>query len=495
MTQRMNAVAILALACVAAHAAPPIITPGGVVPIYSTATTIQPGEWVSIYGTNLATATTVWDGKFPTTLGGTSVSINGKPAFLWVVSPTQINLQAPDDSATGTVPVTVVTPGGSATSTVTLGGVAPSFCRLDGSHVTGIILRSDGSGTSGGGSYDILGPTGSSLGYKTVAAKAGDSIVLYGVGFGPTNPTVPSGQPYSGAAATVNPVTILIAGQPVTPAFAGISSAGLYQFNLTVPAVGPGDVTVQAMVGGVQTPTGVVLSMQSGGTAPQLKSLAVSPSTLPGGQTVQGTVTLTSPALSGGAIVTLTSFPTGASAPVTFPATVTIPAGSASATFTIDTSSVTSAQVVVLTAAYAGQSQVATVTVTPPVTLPTFSELIASILFQPSGNPSCTLGIIVTPNGNGTYTATNGPDTFTNGTVSGLTFTFDSVSTGLNGFACGGIVLSPLSSGSLTFTLAPNALINAEGSLSGTMSVTGPQIGGGTVTLSGPIKATSYVAF
>jgi hypothetical protein len=37
-----------------AQGAPPSITPGGIVPIYSTVSTIQPGEWVSIYGTNLA---------------------------------------------------------------------------------------------------------------------------------------------------------------------------------------------------------------------------------------------------------------------------------------------------------------------------------------------------------------------------------------------------------------------------------------------------------
>jgi uncharacterized protein (TIGR03437 family) len=45
--------------------------------------------------------------------------------------------------------------------------------------------------------------------------------------------------------------------------FAGISGAGLYQFNLIVPpGLGTGDVSLQASVGGVQTPTGVVISLQ-----------------------------------------------------------------------------------------------------------------------------------------------------------------------------------------------------------------------------------------
>ena len=61
---------------------PPSISPGGVVPLDSTVNTIQPGEWVSIYGTNLASGTAFWNGDFPTSLGGTSVEINGKAAYL-----------------------------------------------------------------------------------------------------------------------------------------------------------------------------------------------------------------------------------------------------------------------------------------------------------------------------------------------------------------------------------------------------------------------------
>ena len=234
----------------------PSITNNGIVPLYSTATTIQPTSWISIYGANLATSTATWTGNFPTTLGGASVTIDGKPGYLYYASPTQINLQAPTDSATGSVPVVVTNSNGSVTSTVTLGQFGPSFSLLDGKHVAGIILRSNGA-------YDVVGPTGSSLGYATVAAKAGDSLVLFGVGFGATNPSVPAGQAYSGAAPTTSPVTLLINNQSISPAFSGLSSAGLYQFNLTVPTgLGTGDVPLQATVGGVTTPTGVVLSLQ-----------------------------------------------------------------------------------------------------------------------------------------------------------------------------------------------------------------------------------------
>jgi uncharacterized protein (TIGR03437 family) len=150
-----------------------------------------------------------------------------------------------------------------ATSDVTLAQFAPSLFLLDGKHVAGIILRSDGSGAYGGGAYDVVGPTGSSLGYPTVAAKAGDVIELYGTGFGPTSPAVAPGQAFSDAAPTTNPVKLTINGTSVITSFAGLSGAGLYQINLTVPSgLGTGDVPLIAIVGGAQTPTGVVISLQ-----------------------------------------------------------------------------------------------------------------------------------------------------------------------------------------------------------------------------------------
>jgi uncharacterized protein (TIGR03437 family) len=137
-----------------------------------------------------------------------------------------------------------------------MAGVAPSFSLLDGKHVTGIILRPNGA-------YDIIGPAGSSLGYATVAAKAGDVVELFGVGFGPTTPAVPAGQAFSGAAATTNPVQVTIGDRKVTPSFAGLSAAGLYQINVKIPAgLGSGDLPLVATAGGVQTQPGVVISLR-----------------------------------------------------------------------------------------------------------------------------------------------------------------------------------------------------------------------------------------
>ncbi len=237
---------------------PTEIAPGGVVPVCSKRSSIQRGEWISIYGVGLGPTTPVtWNGDFPTQLANTSVTVDGIPAYLWYVSSSQINLQVPDiPTAYQPVPVTVFVGSKSSTTFVPVVSVAPSFSLLDATHVAGIIVHSDGT-------YDVIGPTGNSLGYATVAAKDGDNIALFGVGFGPTTPTVPSGQPFSGAAATTNSVTLSINGNNVIPTFAGLSSAGLYQINLTVPAgVGTGDVPLVATVAGVSTQTGVVISLQ-----------------------------------------------------------------------------------------------------------------------------------------------------------------------------------------------------------------------------------------
>ena len=193
----------------------PSINAGGVVPLDGNVSVIQPGEWVTIFGKNLASQTASWMGDFPTSLGGTTVEINGKAAYLSFVSSGQINLQAPDDTARGAVSVVVTTSSGIATATVILNEVSPTFSLLDARHIIGIILRSDGSGAYGNGTYDILGPTGSCYGYSTVAAKAGDEVELFGVGFGPTDPVVPAGVPFSGAAPVTNAVSLFFDNTPI----------------------------------------------------------------------------------------------------------------------------------------------------------------------------------------------------------------------------------------------------------------------------------------
>ena len=243
----------------------PVITPNGIVPIYSTSTTIQSGSWVSIYGSNLASSPQVWAGDFPTSLGATSVSNDNKLAYINFVAPGQVNVQAPDDANTGTVPVVITTSTGTTSSTVTLGQFGPSFSVAGGKYIAGIVIRNDGSGTQGGGTYDFIGPNGNSLGYPTRPVKTGDVVELYGVGFGPVTPPIPAGQvvPAGKYGTATSDIEFQIGGINVKPAFAGITEAGLFQFNLTIPAgIGTGDVPIVATVGGLQTQAGIFIAAQ-----------------------------------------------------------------------------------------------------------------------------------------------------------------------------------------------------------------------------------------
>src|SRR5688572_11804261 len=95
-----------------------------------------------------------------------------------------------------------------------------------------------------------------------------------------------------------------------------------------------------------------------------ISSVSLSPTSVLGGGSSTGTVTLGSPAPSGGAVVGLTR--SNASA-VTVPPNVTVPAGLSSATFSITTSPVGASSAVTITASYLSGSRSATLTVTPAV--------------------------------------------------------------------------------------------------------------------------------
>jgi len=97
-------------------------------------------------------------------------------------------------------------------------------------------------------------------------------------------------------------------------------------------------------------------------SAPTLSAISLNPSSVVGGNTSQGTVTLTSSASAGGFAVSMSS----SSGPAAVPSSVTVAAGSKSTTFQITTSAVTTSMPVTITANAAGVSRTATLTVTPP---------------------------------------------------------------------------------------------------------------------------------
>jgi uncharacterized protein (TIGR03437 family) len=239
----------------------PSINPGGVVPVFSASTTVQPGSWISLYGSKLASSVFLWNGDFPTNLGGVSVTINSKPAYLWYVSPTQINMQAPDDTATGTVNVTITTNGVPASSLVNLGQFGPSFSLFNSKYVAAIVATLGAAGNSGQG-YDVIGPS-NAFAFRSRPVKPGEIVSLYGVGFGPTTPAAPAGHLLTSdpAQSVVAPI-VTIGGQAATVDFAGIVEEGLFQFNVVVPALPSGDQLLQATVANVSTPAGVYITVQ-----------------------------------------------------------------------------------------------------------------------------------------------------------------------------------------------------------------------------------------
>jgi hypothetical protein len=97
--------------------------------------------------------------------------------------------------------------------------------------------------------------------------------------------------------------------------------------------------------------------------AAALASVSLNPTSVTGGATSTGTVTLTAAAPAGGANATLTS---GNTAAATVPANVSIPAGQTSATFTVTAKAVTTNATAAISAAYGGVTKSATLTVNVP---------------------------------------------------------------------------------------------------------------------------------
>ncbi len=228
----------------------PVINNNGVVSVDSTFPIISPNSWITIYGTNLASTTATWNGTtypIPTKLGGVAVTIDSLPANLWYVSPTQINAQVPNDPVNvGTVvPISVSTAGGTATASISLGVVAPSFNLFSSKYPAAVVFTS-GPGNSGQG-FDYIGPSGA-FSFPSRPVMPGEVVVLYGTGFGPTNPVVPAGQAYSGSGAPLGTLPNINIGSAtgVTINFGGVVAPGLYQFNVVVPTVNAGDNLLQA---------------------------------------------------------------------------------------------------------------------------------------------------------------------------------------------------------------------------------------------------------
>jgi uncharacterized protein (TIGR03118 family) len=239
----------------------PAITANGVVNAASFSTAIAPGVFTAIFGNGLAATTRTWtsadfvNGKLPVQMDGVSVTIDGKPAYVYYLSPNQIDVIAPADSATGPVAVIVTNNNvSSASATAQLQAVSPAFFAA-GKYV--IATHANGS---------LVGPANVLPG--ATPARQGEMIAVYGTGFGPTNPAV-DGLVVSSPANVVTLPVFTIGSAPATVTFAGLSAAGLDQLNITVPALPAGstgstDLPIVGKAGASSTQPGVMVTVQPG---------------------------------------------------------------------------------------------------------------------------------------------------------------------------------------------------------------------------------------
>jgi uncharacterized protein (TIGR03437 family) len=162
---------------------------------------------------------------------------------------------APDVPA-GPVTVTVTTPGGtSAAFATTVTAYSPAFFSWPGNQV--VATRTD---------HSYAAKAGTFAGATTIAAKPGDVIVLWATGFGPTVTAPPTGVAVPGdkVYSTSSLPSVTIDNVPATVYGAALApgSVGLYQIAIQVPSsLADGDWPIQALIGGVLSPAGTILSV------------------------------------------------------------------------------------------------------------------------------------------------------------------------------------------------------------------------------------------
>ena len=273
-----------------------------------------------------------------------------------------------------TLSPTAVVGGTSSTGTVRLNGPAPSGGAL-------VTLSDNSASAQTPGSVTVAAGATSATFRVTTSSVTSSTAVTVSATWNGT--TVQAGL-------TINPATLSSLSLSPTTVVGGNSSTGTVRLNGPAPSGGalvtlsdnsasaqtPGSVTVAAgatsasftvTTSTVTSSTSVTMSatyngatVQAGLTVnpPTLSSLVLRPTTVVGGNSSTGTVTLSGPAPSGGAVVTLSDNSTAAQTP----ASVTVAAGSRTATFTVTTIGVASSTSATITATF-GVSRNATLTI------------------------------------------------------------------------------------------------------------------------------------
>ena len=224
----------------------PAIAPRGVVDAasFTSGAPVAPGSYIAIYGTSLATATQIAaTSDLPVSLNHTSVSFDtgatSFPGRLHFATPGQVNVQVPWEflgQASAQMKVSVQDSSGNL-YTLPLATYAPGIFEFPLGGTLYAAARDE--------NFDLITPAN--------PAKQGRNIQLYCNGLGPVTNQPATGEPSPTlplAETTTRPV-VTIGGQPATVLFSGLTptAVGLYQLNVTVPAVGSGIKTVTITVG------------------------------------------------------------------------------------------------------------------------------------------------------------------------------------------------------------------------------------------------------
>jgi hypothetical protein len=235
-----------------------------------------------------------------------------------------------------------------------------------------------------------------------------------------------------------------------------------------------------------------------------LSSLSLNPTTVTGGNSSTGTVTLSGRAPAGGATVALSSSNTAAA---TVPSSVTVAAGATTATFTVSTSAVAASTTVTISATYSGATRSASLNVTPasppPPTLSSLSLNPTSVTGGNSSTGTVTLsgaapagGATVALSSSNTPAATVPSSVTVAAGATTATFTVSTsavaASTTVTIFAT---YRGATRSASLTVTPAPPPPPTVSSLTLNPANVFGGQSSTGTVTLTGPAPAGGAQVF
>ena len=208
-----------------------------------------PGTWIEIHGSNLAAHARSWSvadfhgAQAPTSLDGTTVTIGGQAAFISYISPNQINAQIPSGVGLGPQEIRVTTSDGTsdpqmiAVNQVQPGLLAPAALKVGDKQYTEAIFPD-------GTTLALPAAVAAAMqGSPARAARPGETIVLYGVGFGTVTPDPGAGTIVANDNSLILPFQIFFGGTPATVSYAGLAPGmiGLYQFNVVVPDTTPGD--------------------------------------------------------------------------------------------------------------------------------------------------------------------------------------------------------------------------------------------------------------